>query len=143
MGIFDEKIAKWSRLTRSVVEDVLLETIKEHEHLAVDMNTSMLDKGIDSDGNKIEPEYTPFTKREKITKGMDPNIVNLKWTNEYREGIFMQTDAFPVVFDSTDWKKDKIDKKYGEVLGLTKPDKGELADEIKDPFTEKIKQIGL
>lgn len=108
---------------RREVIDIFVDTGPE----IVKLNQGQLSLGLNAQGNKIEPEYSPFTIEEKKRKGQPTDRVTLKDTGAFWDSIYLgdvTIQKFSV--DATDEKTDKLIKKYGgQILGLSPESKRE------------------
>lgn len=128
------------------LERVALAAFKENEHFALDLNTQdqLFERGEDAEGNKITPEYTPFTKMIKRQKGQPTDRVTLKDEGDFYRGFYVKSQKFPVIFDSRDSKTGELVFKYGkEIFGLSEKSKEEFRQEhtneaIKKKFREQV-----
>lgn len=131
------------------LERVALTAFKENEHFALDLNTEsqLFERGEDAEGNKIIPEYTPFTKMIKRHKGQPTDRVTLKDEGNFYRGFYVKSQKFPVIFDSRDSKTGELVFKYGkEIFGLSERSKEEFRQEhtneaIQQKFKEQVSKV--
>lgn len=120
----------------------LLGIIRSHEAEAVDLNIEQMMAGQDSDGNRITPEYAPFTIEIKKAKGQPYDRVTLKDEGDFHRSMFMKADNFPVMFDSKDSKTDDLTRKYGNsIFGLTKQHLGDFKEDISEDVKKYYRDL--
>jgi hypothetical protein len=130
MSALRDYIARLRTITVFSQEEQIFKILKENEATIIDLNLSQLSNGQDSDGKPIEPPYTELTREIKREKGQPVDRVTLRDEGDFYRGFFM-SDDFPMVFDSKDWKTDKLTDKYGsEIFGLNKENQGRLNREV-------------
>lgn len=116
----------------------------EEEILNLNRDSQLLDFGINSDGGKIFPEYTLFTKSIKRSEGRIFNRVTLFDTGAFYDGFKIKFNGLSNPFNiySTDSKSSELQEKYGSsIFGLTQQNQNYLNYEIIKPELEKfIKQ---
>lgn len=135
-------VTEWQR----ALPDIVLESVREHEAEIIDLNVEeqLYQKGIDREGQAIEPAYTPFTVSIKQHKGQITSHVTLRDTGDFHRSfqISYGNDAF--AFYATDPKAQKLQKKYGkEIFGLTDQSLQEATDMVREPVFSKSKEIIL
>lgn len=131
MGRLIQFQQKLKRVTIESQERDLLKIVGTHEAAAVDLNIDQMMKGQTAIGDRIKPEYTPFTVQIKEAKGQISDHVTLKDEGDFHRGLFLNTNQWPAIFDGKDSKTGMLTEKYENVLGLTKPSKKEFAEEIR------------
>lgn len=99
---------------------------------------NQLFQGIRPDGGKVFPEYTPLTVYLKAQKGQPFDRVTRRDTGEYYRGIEVKVTGEKFSIQSTDWKADMLDEKYGEI-GLSKDSRVSYVGVLKPVFIGKIK----
>ena len=112
--------------------------IKAKEKFILDLNRqAQLMQGIDSDGEKIAPEYKPFTIEIKQLIGQPYDRVTLFYSGKFYAKFRIKFDKSNLTFeiDSTDNKKPKLMEKYKdhEIFGLTKENQELLNNKILLP----------
>lgn len=119
------------QVTPQKIERDLLKILKNHEDIAIELITDkQLFEGINAQGDEL-PEYSVTSV---VVFGKPPGNWRLFETGEFYNSITMDASGFPVIFESTDPKRDDIfthlDAKGSdpdEVLGLTRENLRELA----------------
>lgn len=115
--------------TPDVVESKVLDILKESQREVTDLNRSQL---FNSEDSNQEPLGTYASIAYANKKGRAD--VDLKLTGDFYESIFINTSKFPVVFNATDSKTQKLVYRYGEdIFGLTRPSKNEASHTIIKP----------
>jgi hypothetical protein len=141
-----------SLLTRVQALDtnkVSVEAIAETSPQRVELNREQLGSGLRSDGSDILPSYSDYTIQIKKMKGQETRFVNLKDTGDFWAAIKSDVSGQVITTESTDWKNEKLKKKYetskGKLFGLNKDSKIEYIDkDLRPVFNQKIEEkIGL
>lgn len=135
---------KLSKVTVLEQEQAMAAIVKKHEAEIVDLNIKQLDEGVYTDGQAIEPEYTPLTKEIKKGKGQPFNRVTLEDEGDFKRGMHLEGDTFPFEVNSTDLKIGKLDEKYNgeKFFGLSEENKTVVAQTIvKDDIVEYYKGL--
>lgn len=129
MGLRDH-YNKLRQVSAQSIEAGLLTLLKEEEGIATELVTGQLFEGKDSLGGEL-PEYSPVSVN---VFGKRPGPWQLLDTGDFYRSIFLDASRFPVVFESTDPKRNEIfshlEAKGGnadQVLGLDKGNLTELA----------------
>lgn len=142
MSALRDYIARLNSVTVGSQEEQIFKILKSNEAVAVDLNLSQLNDGINSDGSSIEPPYRELTREIKKGKGQRSDVVTLKDEGDFHEGFFIEGESFPVGFWSRDYKVIELTQKYGsEFFGLTPKNQTELnysylLDEIQGYYRE-------
>lgn len=102
------------------VDEKVIDLSRQYEPEIVDHITdNQLFKGKDSEGNDIEPSYTPFTISIKRSKGQPTNRVTLKDEGDFHNSIELDFSKDQYVVYATDSKTKRLERKYGnKILGL-------------------------
>jgi hypothetical protein len=123
MGKIRDKLAMLRMVTVEQQEQAILSIIKDHEDIIVDINTSQLMGGKRSDGSDM-PQYSRVSVEQY---GKPEGPIRLFETGEFHRGFFLETEKFPVLFNSRDSKTamlvegTRFKPGYGEeIFGLTK-----------------------
>jgi hypothetical protein len=119
-------------------QKIMTDCITDTSELILDANRSQMMLGLDKEGNKILPEYTPFTIEIKKEKGQPTDRVTLKDTGDFHREMFMKVDSTSIFIDSNDEKTEKILKKYDAgsetILGIPVKKKEIINESIMDKF---------
>lgn len=130
-------------------EKVSIEAVTETSPERVTLNIEQINQGYRSDGSEILPSYSDLTIHLKKLKGQETRWVTLKDTGDFYRGITSKVSGLTIDTESTDWKNDKLKKKYetskGKLFGLGKEFKEEYIDkDLRPAFNGKIEEkIGL
>lgn len=117
------------------INDYLRATTQEAEEVILDMNrTQMYEKGIDRNGNAIQPPYAPATIQYKRRKGQPTNRVTLRDTGDFHLSLYIDYSDEEFEIRADDFKTPFLTRKYGvAVIGLTDDNVKILSDEIYQP----------
>ncbi len=98
----------------------MTQTIKENENVILDLNfqDQLYEKGEDATGKKLPLPYSPFTINIKKLKGQPINRITLYDTGDFYRSGKLKVSMKGFIIDATDWKKDKLVKEWGQILGL-------------------------
>lgn len=138
----DKKIKQLEEAQKSINKTVL-DIVKDYEAEVLDLNTDaqLFDKGIDSDGQSIQPGYRGLTISIKGLKGQPTNRVTLRDTGDFHRSFDIEyfKDSFAIF--ATDSKTKKLERKYGKAItGLTAESIKELREIMNDDLFESIKK---
>jgi len=92
----------------------------------------LFDRGIDSDGNKLQP-YTPTTVRYKRSKGEVFNRTTLLDTGDFYKGFDLLKKPNDYSIFSRDEKSADLVEKYGNIFGLTKENTERVNEDVLRP----------
>lgn len=145
MGKLIDLSARAAVLTRSHVDVLLLQSIKENEEAATNLNTDQMWKGEDALGNKL-PDYS---ERSVQVFGKPSGPMRLFETGDFYRSMFINADKFPVVFSSSDSKEGKIADMLAskgtdiqDVYGLNKTNLKSFArGNVLETFQTKIRNV--
>lgn len=95
-------------------------------------------RGVDATGSKIG-DYSPFTKRIRNKLGLVTSHVQLFYTGDWYDSMFVTVEKGVVTVDSTDKSKtEKIEEKYGkEILQMSDEEVNKLIDTRLEPEIQK------
>lgn len=120
---------------RAINMDIALENaVKQHDNEISDLNTEQMHRGIRADGESIG-EYADISYKGRLSP------VDLYDEGDYHKSV--HTEAFGKAFKlvASDWKADKLGKKYGyQILGLTRENIGEAAQIIKETVQDEVRE---
>lgn len=142
----DDKITQLrDRLASVTVEEQesnILRILKENESYLLDLNTGQLLKGVDSDALPLKPAYKSERYAAfKLTLNPE-GVVDLRLTGAFHHGFFIEADKFPIMFDSTDEKTDKLRIWYGEkIFGLSQLSKEDLVSHVRPQIQDYYKSL--
>lgn len=105
-------------------------------------NREQLMEGLDSEGNRLSPGYSLFTRRMKQRKGQPDDRVTLFDTGAFHKGIFAETDGDSVLISSKDPKTDSLEEKYGEgIFGISDESSARLRKLSVARIVRMVKEI--
>ena len=109
----------------------LRDIIVDNEHIIVSMNAQqqLYEQGVNTYGVPIMDymPYTPYTIEIKTIKHQPTDRVTLRDTGDFHESFYVETTDTQFVVKASDWKTEKLIKKYGrQILGLTRENLQEL-----------------
>lgn len=122
--------------------DVLKSAQTAIENTADDMvfiQKQQLFRGIRPDGQDVYPLYSPLTVFLKAQKGQPFDRVTRRDTGEYYRGIEVHVKGVNYEIESTDWKAEMLNEKYGDI-GLSKDSKVSYIMVLKPAFITDIKK---
>lgn len=144
MSALRDYIARLNSVTVGSQEEQIFKILKSNEAVAVDLNLSQLNDGINSDGSSIEPPYRELTREIKKGKGQRSDVVTLKDEGDFHEGFFIEGESFPVGFWSIDYKVIELTQKYGsEFFGLTRENQSSLNEDLLPEALDYYRKILL
>lgn len=118
-------------------EKIIGDCIDESSETILDANRDQMLLGLDKEGNKIIPPYTPFTRERKIEKKRNPDIVTLYDEGDFHKSMFLKNDGKEIMISSNDSKTDELMIKYNKtdtVLGIPNDSKTKINETIMDKF---------
>lgn len=131
------------RLERFDLLEAITNGMEQYEEDLVDLNKDQMnEQGVDSKGNRIEPDYAPSTVAVKTAEGQTFSHVTLRDTGSFQRSmyLFIQGDSFD--FDSSDSKTPDLVAKYGDnIFGLTSESKREAFTMLIPSIVRQFKQI--
>jgi hypothetical protein len=127
-------------LLESSLEKEIDKIIKEKQGYLVSLiKNRLFQRGVDSDGKKILPDYKPSTIKRKKEDRQRTSHVTLRDTGDWYSGIFVEIKDWVISVDSTDGKTPSLIDKYGQgILGFTKQEQDEIIFGILEPRIQKI-----
>ncbi|AKD55028.1 hypothetical protein [Spirosoma radiotolerans] len=126
------------------IEQVVAETIDEHDDDIVELNLSQLEAGKTSEGNDIKPFYKPGTVKARKKEGLQTDHVDFKRKGGFYAGTFAKRTTGGTEISSTDPKAPFLIKRSGEgIFGLTVANRGELENRMRPTLQDKFKQALL
>lgn len=131
--MLDKKIQELERLKKELPKqaEVISKKFKV-KILDYIRDRQLFDKGIDGKGNKLTPEYKPFTIAIKRQKGQPTDRVTLSDTGSFYDGFdLIFTDQNSIGVFSRDSKTPEIIEKYGsDIFTFTVDNIKEIDKEI-------------
>jgi len=132
---------KLKQVTPEKFEGDLLSIIKANEAAIVDINIMQMDQGETAQGSRIVPEYSPVTVEIKRLKGQQFNWVTLEDERDFKNSMFMNAERFPLMFNSTDWKSEMLNDKYGDIFGIARKNIPQVGSEIRPEVKQYCKKL--
>lgn len=127
------------------VDQYVLDVVEENKEIVLDLNTEeqLFEKGIDSKGEKILPNYTPYTVNIKQVLGQPTDRVTLRNTGNFHNSFYLKRAAKEIEISATDEKTEALVDKYGnEIFGLTPENLEEISENyVKPALEQKIKDL--
>jgi len=141
MGKLDDIINKLQSVTDDVIDEGLLKVVDKNKSEAIDMNTSQLFSGKDSQGQAFGQYHSQSYAAFKLS--LNPaGVVDFKLTGAFYDGFYLRTDKFPITFDSTDEKTDKLKQLGGEnIFGLDQENLEKFRQEIKPDVQDLYRSL--
>ena len=141
MGSLRDYGAKLKEIKNDDVEKGILKIIDDNKHIAIDLNTTQLMSGKDSNGDMLDHYRSPGYADFKLS--LNPKgVTDLRVTGAFQDSFFIKDDKFPISFSATDEKTDELTKKYGEqIFGLTKESLGTLNEDLLPYIQEYFKKL--
>ena len=140
-NIIEEKINALKKF-ESDYPKIVIKLVSQFAAEIIDLNVDQLNKGVNSLGQPIEPEYRPFTVRIKKEKGQPFNRVTLKDEGDFHDSFFLVINPTSIAIYATDEKTAKLERKYGkEIFGLTDENLQEIIDLLKPELQNHFKEL--
>lgn len=115
-----------------------IEIINSNLEYFEDANIEQLLEGRQPNGSEIRPEYRsePYARlKQKITPNSKRGFYtpNLKFEGDFYRSITAKLQGFALEVFATDPKADNLQRKYGQILGVSDPNILEFIQEIYLP----------
>ena len=131
-GMLDVAFKSLAQIKKELTK-VAQRTIKENSHIIIDMNTDTLMQGLDSDGDRLEPEYRNedyADEKSRMNSRPGYGTPDLFYTGRFQRGFFVKVQKEIWELGSKDSKSSLLSNKYGkDIFGNTKIDEKEINDE--------------
>jgi len=136
---------------KNVIDNIPNQTeqiVKRNSATILDLNrqSQLYEKGIDSDGFNIFPEYNHFTIEIKQLLGQPYDRVTLFYSGAFYRSFYIKIDKENLSLEifANDEKTPKLIRKYGkEIFGLTDENESFVNKEILKPELFKYIQQWL
>lgn len=107
---------RWKKVK---IETLMNESFEETADDYADTNADQMYAGKLNDGEKIEPPYTPLTKKIKKRKGQPTNRVTLRDTNDFQNQLTATRQGKKIKIKSPVEYAKHLEKKYTKnIYGL-------------------------
>ncbi len=139
----DEKIQAL-KLFRTSINEYIRKEVIEQEAIICDMNSQiqLYERGIDANGDPIEPEYADLTVQIKLSKSQPTARVTLRDSGDFHASFYIYATNDKFYIDAKDTITEDLTKKYGEsIFGLIPEHVSELAQEYIKPMLIKKLQL--
>jgi hypothetical protein len=128
------------------LDKIIVEAMVAEKEAIIDLNVSNLEKGINTEGNNVgEYESPEYAQLKKSMGSKSPlGIVDTKLTGDFHEGFYAEPyygsspETSGLFINSKDEKSDDLDRKYGNLFGLTPDNNDELEDLIVPHIQKSI-----
>lgn len=111
------------RLNRINLDAVTEDALVNNQSEISELNREQLRDGVRATGTFL-PDYSPVSVK---VYGKPPGPIKLYETGDFYEGIVPKFSEMNFTLEGTDEKTDMLERRYGEVVGLTKESIGDLA----------------
>jgi hypothetical protein len=143
-----EEIIKDIEFVEDNIDDIIMDVVMGFEEEIVSMNVDdqLYDRGIDSNGDEIflRDPYTLFTREHKRATNQPFDRVTLKETGAFHRGFFVKRGDDWFELDSRERKRDKLVRRYGDVVfGLVDDNVERLGRIMEDNFINQVGKIIL
>jgi hypothetical protein len=148
MDTIEKWVATCERIdAKALVFEAIKDALKEYRAQILELNKKQLeDKGIDSHGIKLPP-YSIGYKKIRAAKGLPTDRMTLKFEGDFHDAFYQLVfDQFTEI-GSRDTKAESLEKRYGDIFGLTDENLDKLFNEmglfnrIRDIYNQKVKSL--
>jgi len=141
MSRLDDIINKLQSITDDVIDEGLLKVIEKNKSEAIDFNTAQLFAGKDSNDQSFGIYHSRSYAAFKLS--LNPaGVVDFKLTGDFYRGFYVNTGKFPITFDSTDSKTDKLKSLGGEnIFGLDQANLESFRQDIKPDIQDLFRSF--
>ena len=117
--------------------------VSEGTDLTSEITDRMYLTGTDGDGQKIEPEYKPFTVAKKKFDGQPHDRVTLKDTGAFYKSYKTKIFSGKLLVEAEDKKTEKLLNDYGEAIeGYQQTELEEFVDfSVLPKIIESVKKV--
>jgi hypothetical protein len=116
------------------LDKIVIEQAAKFERDILNWNKEQLYAGIDAKENDLQPDYTRHTKiiKQGKTPPQPTDRVTLYDTGDFYNSFFLINAGTQLEVYATDWKRNKLFKKYGpELFGLIDQFKQDLIGKVE------------
>jgi len=141
MSQISEYILNIDNFKDSLLQEIKLEIIKNQGKILSKAKLRLFNYGIDGEGKKIMPTYSPSTIEFKKIKRQRTSFVTLRDTGEFYGSMFIDFKENEVIINSMSYKTSFLILKYGvSIMRLTEQEELFIIDSIIEPFIIKKAQ---
>ena len=138
-----KKLARNLKNIKPIMEQAMIESIRENSEQIEDLNIAQLEKGEDSLGNAIRPEYRnpDYAAFKQFINSKPPSgTPDLILEGDFSKSIYIKSVSNRnIIWDATDKKAEELTTKYGtEVLGVR--DGRKILEIIRFDLLDKAKR---
>lgn len=140
--------ALFESLNKISIDEAVKETIEYTIPELIDLQTEQMQKGIKSDGERIEdkkgvyyPYSTPYAKK-KSAMGLQTKVVDLFVTGDFYHNETAQFSGDSIIFNNIDEKNAKLERQYGKEIHGMAPETIQkyVEDTFSSVFKDKLKK---
>lgn len=122
-------------------DNVLRDMAKENDTKIVYLNQKQLKRGEKSDGSRIGT-YLPYTIEKRLSKGLQVRFIDLFYTGQFQNKMFVEARGLEYFIWSKDWKSDMLADRYGDnIFGLQEKSLEEFYPTSQNYLVKKINQF--
>lgn len=135
----DAYLSDLRKLESSLEAEISSIISKKESFLVGLIKNRLYQRGIDSDGKKILPDYKPSTIKRKKEDRQRTSHVTLRDKGDFYAGIYIEVIDWLISVSSTDGKTPSLIEKYGQgILGFTQQEQEVIIFSIIEPRIQKI-----
>jgi len=150
MDTIEQWVATCERIdAKTSVFEAIREALKEFRAQILELNKKQLeDKGIDSHNIKLPP-YSEGYKKIRAARGLPTDRTTLKFTGDFHNAFYQLVFDQMTELGSRDLKAESLEKRYGDIFGLTDENLEKLFDEmgfrnrVGEIYNQKIKSLSI
>ena len=129
------------------LDEMMIEAMVANKEAIIDLNIDQLEKGIGSDGLPITPEYASdeyASFKQSIGSKAPLGTPDTKLTGEFHSGFYAEginssnPGASGLYLDSSDWKTDRLTRKYANLFGIAPANVEDAFDPIIEDFQKTL-----
>lgn len=140
---FDD-IIRDAKQAQQSADAVVIDQVQANEKFAVKLQADQMFSGYRGDGREILPPYTQNTVRIKRARRQPFDRVTLRDTGDFQDGIVIDYGADEFRYDSTDDKRARLTRKYGEpIFGLNDQSLAQLIEVVRPGFIRQMQNTIL
>lgn len=141
MDIIEDRINSIKRFEADT-DRIILDMVKAHEQKILALNTKeQLYQGVDANNKRLTPPYAPATIKYKKQNNQPYNRVTLRDQSDFYQSFIIEYGQKSFTIKATDHKGVYLERKYGDILGLTDTSVGRVIDLIKPNLLTEVKAV--